>query len=249
MPSVIETTTAVCFYGAEPSATAIASWNAHHRERLLAAKPDLRPSGATWVPLPHQHQFLAATSLSGGAATFGSVELQQDQHLSATALSGGAATIGTPAISQGHVLTDVELAKAVPCASEVTHESSSEFLAEQPKTQADRTIAQLIRFQNLDDDWDGSGAARPLSQSIKDARRFIRSLAPESVIPRATLHADGHAVLLLHGANLYAELEFLGQNRISFYARRDGQEWGDEFSFNGGALPVGLSQIGFVTEQ
>jgi hypothetical protein len=149
----------------------------------------------------------------------------------------------------GATWAPLPLAKPVPCASELTREDNSDVLAEQPKTQADHTIAQLIRFQNLGDDWDGSGAARPLSPSIKDARRFIRSLAPESAIPRATLHADGHAVLLLRGANVYAELEFLGQGRIGFYARRDGQEWGDEFSFDGGALPIGLSQIGFVTEQ
>jgi hypothetical protein len=118
----------------------------------------------------------------------------------------------------------------------------------EPSTKADLIVAQLLRFGSLDADWDGNDAAKPQQESLKDAREFIRLLAPESVIPQATLHADGHAVLLLHRPNIYAEIEFLGGKRIGFYARRGGQEWGDEILFNGGDLPVGLSQAGFVIE-
>jgi hypothetical protein len=116
-------------------------------------------------------------------------------------------------------------------------------------TQADLIVAQLLRMESFDADWDGSDAAKPLSFSLADARKFIRSLAPESVIPRPALHADGHAVLLFHSPDTYAELEFLGDKRIGFYARRGGQEWSDDFVFDGGKLPEGLSQIGFIVEQ
>jgi hypothetical protein len=118
--------------------------------------------------------------------------------------------------------------------------------SEEPKTQADRTIAQLVGFEMLDADWDGNEAARPLGFSIKDAREFIRALAPESIIPRPALHADGHAILFIRGPDSYAELEFLGARRIGFYARRGEKEWGEEFSFDGRALPAGLSEIGFA---
>lgn len=119
-------------------------------------------------------------------------------------------------------------------------------LAEEPKTPADHTVAQLVRLEELDENWDGNDAAKPVPSSLKDARDFIRALAPESVMPRPALHADGHAILFLRTPHTYAELEFLGNKRIGFYARRDGEEWSDEVDFNGQALPDGLSQIGFA---
>lgn len=124
--------------------------------------------------------------------------------------------------------------------------AAEESIPEEPATRADVVVAQLIRLEQFDANWDGSGAAKPLSFSTKEAREFIRSLAPESVIPRPTLHADGHAILFLREADLYAELEFVGDKRIDFYARRGGQEWSDEFDFDGHTLPEGLSKVGLV---
>ena len=134
-------------------------------------------------------------------------------------------------------------ADGVSTAQESMPESAS------PLTQADLIVAQLLRMENFDANWDGSEAAKPLVFSLADAREFVRSLAPESVRPRPALHADGHAVLLLNTPDTYAELEFLGDRKIGFYARRGGQEWGEEFSFDGGALPDGLSHIGFVVDR
>jgi hypothetical protein len=120
--------------------------------------------------------------------------------------------------------------------------------AEEPKkTQADRTVAQLLGFENLEANWDGNDAAKPLDFSINDARAFIRALAPESIIPHPALHADGHAILFIRGPDSYTELEFLGNHKIGFYARRDKQEWGEEFFFDGRTLPAGLSEMGFAT--
>jgi hypothetical protein len=114
-------------------------------------------------------------------------------------------------------------------------------IGSEPKTLADRTIAQLLQFANMEADWDGNDAAK-----LSDAREFIRALAPESAIPRPALHADGHAILFLRGPETYAELEFLGKKRIGFYARRGEHEWSDEIDFDGRTLPHGLSQIGLA---
>ncbi len=110
---------------------------------------------------------------------------------------------------------------------------------------ADAAVAQILRFEKFEADWDGSDAARPLTYSLKEAHAFIRKLSPDSVIPRAALHADGHAILFIRKPDVYAELEFLGDNKIGFYARRGEQKWSDEISFDGQSLPDGLSQIGF----
>jgi hypothetical protein len=128
-----------------------------------------------------------------------------------------------------------------------TSSTTSAVRSEEPKTRADRTIAQLFRFEGLDADWDGNEAAKPLAFSIKDARDFIRALAPESIVPHPTLHADGHVILFIRGEDSYAELEFLGGSHVGFYARRGEKEWTDEFYFDGHVIPAGLLQIGFAT--
>lgn len=133
------------------------------------------------------------------------------------------------------------ISKAVSAANQSI---SSEFRYQ--STPADLVVAQLIRMESWDADWDGNGAARPLDFSLKAARAFVRALAPESLIPQATLHADGHAILFINSADVYAELEFLEGSQIGFYVRRGGEEWTDEIYFDGSTLPEGLLRAGLA---
>jgi hypothetical protein len=114
------------------------------------------------------------------------------------------------------------------------------------RSPADLAVAQLLRMEEWGADWDGNGAAKPLGFSLKDARAFVRFLSPESIVPQATLHADGHAILFVNSAEVYAELEFLENHRIGFYVRRGGEEWTDEISFDGRTLPEGLLRVGLA---
>jgi hypothetical protein len=114
------------------------------------------------------------------------------------------------------------------------------------QTAADIAVGQLLRMAAWDEDWDGNQAAKPLGFSFRQAREFIRALSAESTVPRPALHADGHAILFIRRPDVYAELEFLGDQRISFYARRGEQEWTDEFSFAGRPLPHGLLEVGLA---
>jgi hypothetical protein len=136
--------------------------------------------------------------------------------------------------------------EGIKAASASSPSTAHSARAEEPKTRADRAIAQLLSFERLDADWDGNQAAKPLAFSIRYAREFIRALAPESVIPRPALHADGHVILFERGANSYSELEFLEGRRIGFYARRGSQEWNEEFVFDGRTIPGGLLRAGFA---
>jgi hypothetical protein len=124
--------------------------------------------------------------------------------------------------------------------------SNDNPLPETTKSPADVAVSQLIRLERLEADWDGNGAAKPNADTLKDARFFVRALSPESVIPRATLHADGHAILFVRDSDLYGEIEFLGSSKIGFYVRRGNDEWSDEILFDGKSLPEGLSQVGFA---
>jgi hypothetical protein len=114
------------------------------------------------------------------------------------------------------------------------------------RSPADQTIAQLLSFEQLGPDWDGNHAAAPISSSIKGARTFLRALSPESQIPQPTLHANGNVLLFVNGPDGYAELEFLDDRRIEFFASRDDRQWSEEIQFNGRSLPEGLSAIGFA---
>lgn len=111
------------------------------------------------------------------------------------------------------------------------------------QTRADASVSQLLKLAKLDHNWDGYGAAKPNASSINAARNFIRSLAPESIIPQPALHADGNAILFFRNDDAYTELEFI-DHKIEFYARQGDLEWADEFRPNG-PLPFALSEIGF----
>jgi hypothetical protein len=113
-------------------------------------------------------------------------------------------------------------------------------------TPIDVAVRQLVGMATWEANWDGNGAERPIVASLKDARAFLRSLAVGSATPKPALDADGHAILFLRGDNIYAELEFLEGRKIDFYARRGGQEWSDEFSFDGRTLPEGLLRVGLA---
>jgi hypothetical protein len=113
------------------------------------------------------------------------------------------------------------------------------------KTKADISVSQLLKFAGLGKNWDGYGAAKPNKDSLDAARSFIRSLAPESIVPQPALHADGNVILFHRSDDVYVELEFAGTN-IEFFARRGGTEWANEFQV-GAPLPAALFEIGFST--
>jgi hypothetical protein len=228
MPATIEASTVLYLYTAETSMTAIASRLAQRREQLARVREQAIPAEVLrldqWQEqaIPAGEQAISTELLWLAQRRLQSVTLETQ----APQPRGQ----GVTTVSRGTM--------------SVTPDAS--VRSEEPKTQADRIVAQLVQFERMDADWDGDGAAKPLQFSLKDARTFIRALAPESVMPRPALHADGHAILFLRGPDTYAELEFLGKKRIGFYARRGEQEWSDEIDFDGHTLPVGLSQIGFA---
>ena len=74
----------------------------------------------------------------------------------------------------------------------------------------------------------------------------MRSLAPGSIVPEPTLHADGNAILFYRSDDSYVEIEFLAKDKAEFFARRGDLEWNDEFT-PGGSMPIGLLETGFLT--
>jgi hypothetical protein len=135
---------------------------------------------------------------------------------------------------------------AVASAASVTAPADLPVLAEPIESAADRSVGQLLKIANLPDNWDGYRAASPKKESIKSAHKFLRGLAPGSVVPEPTLHADGNALLFYRTDDSYVELEFVSGNVIEFFARRGDSEWSNEFDLDG-PLPDELRAIGFAT--
>jgi hypothetical protein len=118
---------------------------------------------------------------------------------------------------------------------------------ESPWTLVDNSISKLLKLRQLSTNWDGYDAAAPNLSSIEYARRFLRSLAPTSVVPEPTLHAGGNALLFYNVGDDYVEIEFFDAGRAEYFATRGDEEWSSEFFIDGAELPAGLREIGIVT--
>lgn len=114
-------------------------------------------------------------------------------------------------------------------------------------TPVDNNISKLLKLGRLGSNWDGYDAAAPNLSSVEYARRFLRSLAPTSVVPEPTLHAGGNALLFYSSDDEYVEIEFFDAGRAEFFATRGDEEWSSEFFIDGAELPAGLREIGIVT--
>ena len=109
---------------------------------------------------------------------------------------------------------------------------------------ADIAVSQLIKMKTLKKDWDGYGAAEPIAASIQLAHNFIRRLAPESVVPKPSLHADGHVILFHKDGKRYAEIEFFADGTIGCFVKQGSKTWGDTLKFDGSTLSQELQNVG-----
>jgi hypothetical protein len=89
-----------------------------------------------------------------------------------------------------------------------------------PTTQREQIIGQLRAWSLLRRNWDAEGASAPILASLKQASLFVNLLSASAPMPEPMLHANGRAGLYWNEAGLYADLEFLGDSRVSYYIER-----------------------------
>lgn len=103
----------------------------------------------------------------------------------------------------------------------------------------EKLIGALRSWLILDDDWDGEGAAKPVVQSIREAVSFARLLPKKDVEePEPMLTASGHAALFWNTGDLYADIEFLGDQRIAYFVKRESDKHKGVVSFDSEHLPI-----------
>jgi hypothetical protein len=99
-------------------------------------------------------------------------------------------------------------------------------------------IGELRSWALFDYNWDGEGASRPSFASIHDAVAFARLLDSNVREPEPMLLASGHAALFWNEAGLYADLEFIGNNRVAYFVQKNDDKHKGVMTFDPEKMPA-----------
>jgi hypothetical protein len=95
--------------------------------------------------------------------------------------------------------------------------ATSQVVIDRETSEREQVIGELRQWQSLGDNWDGEGAKCPNYKSLAQASSFVCAMTDTLAMPVPMLHASGNAGLYWREENLYADLEFLGDNRVAYY--------------------------------
>lgn len=87
-------------------------------------------------------------------------------------------------------------------------------------TEREQIVGELRKFRVVEAGWDGQAADAPNMGSLADAENFMHSLPMGAPLPEPMLHANGRAGLYWNDGQLYADLEFIGDGKVSYYVER-----------------------------
>lgn len=139
-------------------------------------------------------------------------------------------------------LVSLEDYQTPPIASKVTQAilSSADSNIDEPERQTtsqEKLIGELRRLALVQANWDGEGSAAPSMPSLKQAVAFARLLDKSALLPEPMLLNSGHVSLFWQEADLYADLEFLGDGRIAYFIKRQGDKHKGVLSFDNQHMP------------
>lgn len=131
-----------------------------------------------------------------------------------------------------------------PKTSGVTTQSHDLNLNEYTRSTTDyeKIIGEIRSWILFENGWDGEGARQPSENSIKDAVSFMHLIRESVELPEPMLHANGNVSLYWNDKGFYADLEFLGNERIAYFikTKNDDRHKGT-LSFNSIEVPAVLS--------
>lgn len=105
-------------------------------------------------------------------------------------------------------------------------------------TDVEKVIGELREWALFKNNWDGEGGNAPSVDSIKEAVAFVRLINSNAKIPDPNLLASGHVSLFWNSQNLYAEIEFLGDNRIAYFIKNNEDKHKGIISFGSEKMPA-----------
>jgi len=127
-------------------------------------------------------------------------------------------------------------------ATTVANDYSYEFI-NRTTTPQENIIGEIRQFNLLDANWDGEGAFKPKSTSIKEAVSFVRILDDKIAIPDPMLLASGNTALYWNEGGLYADIEFLGDGRIAYFIKSNGDKHKGILTFDSEKMPAVLQTL------
>jgi len=110
-------------------------------------------------------------------------------------------------------------------------------------TKSEELIGELRGWTLLHSNWDGEGALAPSVESITQAVEFSRMLNDVDMMPEPMILPSGNASLYWNDGQLYAEIEFLGAERLAYFVKRNGDVHKGVIKFNSQKVPAVLSAL------
>jgi hypothetical protein len=80
-------------------------------------------------------------------------------------------------------------------------------------------IDEILHYRLLEDNYDGEGATAPNFNSVSLALDFVNLFTDDIIIPEAMINPNGNIGLFWEVDNLYADLEFYEDDKISYYIK------------------------------
>ena len=114
---------------------------------------------------------------------------------------------------------------------------------DRPTTACEQVIGELRSQKFLANNWDGEGAHAPDFASIEEAVSFLNGLTEEQPVPEAMLHASGHAGLYWNEGDLYADIEFTGNGRLTYYIESGKDKHKGTVEYTKGGIPPVLATL------
>lgn len=105
-------------------------------------------------------------------------------------------------------------------------------------TLQEKIIGEIRSWNLLESDWDGEGSSKPSGQSIEEAVSFVNLLSDEIIPPEPMLLSSGHIALFWNEADLYADIEFLGDSRIAYFIKKVGEKHKGVLEFDSQKMPA-----------
>ena len=115
---------------------------------------------------------------------------------------------------------------------------SNSVVASRQTSPQENIIGELRQWNLMDANWDGEGAAKPKLNSIKEAVSFVRLLDAKIALPEPMLLGSGNAALYWNESGLYADIEFLGDNRIAYFIKINSDKHKGVLTFDSQNMPA-----------
>ena len=103
-----------------------------------------------------------------------------------------------------------------------------------------RLRAKLESYGELEDDWDGEGATAPSKAAVGDVLKFLDARPDGIPLPLPEVASIGDIGIYWDHDSIFAEVQFEGDRKYSFYAQRtETRETVEEYGRDGIAISEG----------